>query len=146
MKRVLLFVCVLGILTSGLLLHNTLAIAQSTIYELSQSFIGSGGTASGGAYEMTIVVGDPVADEVSGGAYSVGGGILGGGPRTVVEVTPTATPTDTEVPTPTPTGSGEITPTPTSPGDATATPTATATSTPPSGGAGVDLYLPLVGR
>jgi hypothetical protein len=145
MKRVLLSVCVLGLLTYALLSSNSLATAQSTVYELSQSFIGSGGTISGGAYEANIVVGDPVADEVSGGAYSVGGGILGGGPRSVVEVTPTATPTETEVPTATPTLSNPVpTATPTEEGEATATPTATAT--PPSGGSDVEIYLPLVGR
>ncbi|HMN30658.1 MAG TPA: hypothetical protein PKE45_21075, partial [Caldilineaceae bacterium] len=108
-----------------------------------------GGTISGGASEASIVVGGPGADQVSGGSYSVGGGILGGGARTVVEVTPTATPTETEVPTPTPTLSNPVpTATATEEGGATATPTAipTATATPPSGGGDLEIYLPLVGR
>jgi hypothetical protein len=125
MKRILFFVCALGLLTYALLSNHALVTAQGGIYELSQSLFGSGGIASGGAYEMTIVVGDPVADEMSGGAYSLGGGILGGGARVVAQVTPTETPTETATPTPTATATA------TTPGDPSPTATATATATTP---------------
>lgn len=135
MKRIVLFVGASGLLVCALLFNQTLVTAQGALYELGQSLFGGGGMASGGAYEMTIAAGEPVADELNGGSYSLGGGILGGGARAVAPVTPTPTFTPTETPTATAT---------TNPNEPTATPTAT--TTPPSGGGNLQLYLPLVGR
>jgi hypothetical protein len=81
---------------------------------------------------MTIVAGEPVADELNGGSYSLGGGFWGGGARAVAPVT--ATPTFTPAETPTATA--------TTPAGSTATPT----HTPVSGGGDQQLYLPLVER
>lgn len=156
MTRTLLFVCALGLLTSILLLPDRLIKAQGVIYELGHSFTNSGGILSGGAYEMTAAVGDPVADQVTGGAYTLGGGILGGGARVAAPVTPTPTPTVTETPVQTPTatatklGAATATPTATATeavGTATPTVTATATATPPtSGNPEGQVFLPLVGK
>lgn len=92
MRPIPFFACVLAFLACMLLFTYSLVTAQGPLYELSQSLLGSGDVTSGGAYAMTFSVGDPQADEASGGAYSLGGGILGGGARVVVSVTPTATP------------------------------------------------------
>ncbi|MFN8445372.1 MAG: hypothetical protein U0175_31575 [Caldilineaceae bacterium] len=81
MKSIPFFACVLGSLACTLLFTYALVMAQGPLYELSQSLLGSGDVTSGGAYTMTFSVGDPQADEASGGAYSLGGGILGGGAR-----------------------------------------------------------------
>lgn len=92
MKPIPFFACVLTFLACTLLFTYSLVMAQGPLYELSQSLLGSGDVTSGGAYAMTFSVGDPQADQVSGGAYRLGGGILGGGVRVVVAATPTATP------------------------------------------------------
>jgi hypothetical protein len=140
MKRMLLFVAMPAMLVCALLLNQGLVAAQGAIYELTQSLFGGSGSASGGPYAMTIAVGEPIADELSGGSYSLGGGILGGGARAVAPVTPTPTFTPEETPTPTATSSF---PTATPPDGATATPTPT--RTPISGDGDLRLYLPLVG-
>lgn len=140
-KRLLLLGCALNLLTGSVLWRTVQVTAQGSPYELSQSWFGSGGATSGGSYALTLTIGDPVAGEVSGGAYSLGGGFWGGGARIVAPVTPT--------PTATATAPSSITVTPT----ATATPSAiglpTVTATPTSPGetnAARMLYLPLVER
>ena len=137
MRRILrLTRMMLGI---SFLLIGAQSYAQSDGYELTWLGYGGGGAIRGGVYEMVVAVGDPAAGEVSGGVYSMGGGILGGGARAVAPVTPTSTPLP---PTPTSTENPLPTATPGNP-----SPTATPTPTLP-GNTGVDvqLYLPLVER
>lgn len=153
MKRLLLLGCTLSLLTGSVLWRTGRATAQASLYELSQSWFGSGGATSGGSYALTLTIGDPVADEVSGGAYSLGGGFWGGGARIVAPVTPTPTftttalPSITATPTATATPSGIGLPTATATPPVIGLPTATATPTPP-GETTVTrmLYLPLVER
>lgn len=153
MKRLLLLGCTLSLLMGSVLWRTAQVTAQGSLYELSQSWFGSGGMASGGDYVMSLAIGDSVAGAVSGGAYSLGGGILGGGIRVVAPVTPTPTPTVTA--TPTATATPTLTPTATQVGK----PSPTATATPTKGSAptatptplgntneAARLYLPLLRR
>jgi hypothetical protein len=48
-------------------------------YELTQSVLGSGGTVSGGAYQIAATIGQPEASQISGGGYTLGSGFWGGG-------------------------------------------------------------------
>lgn len=110
----------------------TSSLANATVdYELNRQVIGfAGGVSAGGDYAVSSAIGQAEADELSGGLYTLGSGVLGGGPRTVAPVAPTATPTPTVTPT-----SGGV-----------PTTTATVTPTPPGTNAGSKAYLPLVDR
>lgn len=48
-------------------------------YDLTWSNVGAGGSASGGAYTLSLTVGQPEAGAMSGGAYTLNGGFWGGG-------------------------------------------------------------------
>lgn len=148
MKQLLFLTSGLALLACALLFTHALVTAQGSVYELSQSMIGSGDTIRGGAYEMSVVVGDPAADEVSGGAYTMGSGFWGG-KRVVASVTPTATMTATLTATSTATatqpGDPSPTATPTTPGNSVPTPTTTPTPPGNTNGAAT-LYLPVINR
>jgi len=49
------------------------------VYDLVQSNVGSGGGGSGSHYDVSSSIGQPDAGQVSGGAYTLGGGFWGGG-------------------------------------------------------------------
>jgi hypothetical protein len=121
-------------------------------YILDRHAVGvGGGESTGGSYTLNSTTGQSSDEELSGGAYSLGGGFWGGGARAVALTTPTFTPTvtPTGTPTGTPTSFAISSPTPTATatiaGDATPTPTATPTA-PEQGGGDQQLYLPLVKR
>jgi len=62
-----------------LLVGVSIASAQSGgVYEVWGN-VGAGGTVSGGAYEIAATIGQPEAGQISGGAYTLGGGFWGGG-------------------------------------------------------------------
>jgi hypothetical protein len=62
------------------LLFSTAVQAQDAGYELAGSVVaGGGGQVSGGAYAMSISIGQPGTYTLRGGDYALGGGIFGGG-------------------------------------------------------------------
>ena len=65
------------IVTTQFFLH-TVAAQSGGVYEVWGN-VGAGGTVSGGAYQIAATIGQPDAGQVSGGAYTVGGGFWGGG-------------------------------------------------------------------
>lgn len=82
MKRVaiLVFLLILCILF-GALRGTAPAVAQSGGgYDLSWSSVdGGGATSSGGSYVLSGTIGQPDANLLTGGDYSLGGGFWGGG-------------------------------------------------------------------
>ena len=109
----------------------------STGYDLSWWTVdGGGGNASGGPYALGGTVGQPDAGTLTGGDYSLRGGLwLGIGaeaptPTVTASPTPTPTPTTTGTPPPTSTPTATPTPTPTVTGSPPPTSTPTATATP----------------
>jgi hypothetical protein len=144
--------CVGGLLIS--LNFSTMQAIEGGQYGLDWHAIGmGGGESAGGSYALSSTAGQASDEQLSGGAYTLGGGFWGGGARAVAPVTPTPTftPTDTPAETPTPTattpGVSLPTATPTATTDGEPSPTATETPTSPGqGGDEVELYLPLVVR
>jgi hypothetical protein len=139
--RILVLAALLG--AGGILFglnRSTMLAIEGGQYVLGWHVTGfGGGKSSGGGYTVSGAAGQANADELSGGAYNLGGGFLGGGARVVLFVTPTATPTVTSTPTPTATPTTTVDPV------ETATPTATP-ALPGNVGDDVQLYLPLVNR
>lgn len=85
------------------LLTTTYVYAQSNNYQLALVGWGSSTTTNGGSYQMVVTIGQPEAEEISGGSYTINGGV-GGGKRVVIAVTPfpTATPIPAPAETPVP--------------------------------------------
>ena len=55
-------------------------------YEISWYTIGSGGTSSGGPYQLTGTIGQPDAGYLDGGSYELLGGFWTGGPLCIVDL------------------------------------------------------------
>ena len=74
-----ILVVVMSVVMLVLLVGSQTAHAQSGgVYEVWGN-VGAGGTVSGGAYEIAATIGQPEAGQISGGAYTLGGGFWGGG-------------------------------------------------------------------
>ena len=79
MKRLLLLVALVLMLSSlGVSVRAAPSAPQAT-YELVKSYIGPGGSGSAGIYSISSSIGQPAAGEVSTGIYTLGGGFWGGG-------------------------------------------------------------------
>ena len=78
MKRLTL--ALLLIVVIGLALFASSARAQGgSVYDMAVSNVGSGGSGSGSHYGLSSSIGQPDAGQVSGDAYTLGGGFWGGG-------------------------------------------------------------------
>jgi hypothetical protein len=80
MKQIITFLTLFVILFALLVITVSLAVAQSGGgYDLTWSTIdGGGGTTSDGGYTLDGTIGQPDAEAMSGGGYSLVGGFWGG--------------------------------------------------------------------
>ena len=84
LKLFLLLVLLLGLFVGLAGRHMPASLAEGNYVLLSGSNA-PGGVLSGGAYTLKLAVGQTEAGLQKGGAYEVGGGLLGGGPVTQIK-------------------------------------------------------------